>query len=94
LRPLLGKDTIYRQLGNSYKDAMGELPLVYSRIEALLDDGSDKSSKHRSLEIIRGALSEEVAEHVLAKAVLEYSKMADNLNELGRKLKMIEKNNK
>lgn len=71
---------------------MGELPLVYSRIEALFDDESDKSSKHRSLEIIRGALGEEVAKLVLANAVPEYSEIADNLNELGRKLKMIEKN--
>lgn len=49
------------------------------------------ASKHRSLEIIRGALGEEVAELVLANAVPEYSEIADNLNELGRKLKMIEK---
>ena len=92
MRPLLGKDTIYRQLGNSYKEAMGELPLVYSRIEALFVDESDKFSKYRSLEIIRGALGEEVAKFVLANAVPEYSEIADNLNELGRKLKMIEKN--
>jgi hypothetical protein len=49
------------------------------------------ASKHRSLEIIRGALGEKVAELVLANAVPEYSEIADNLNELGRKLKMIEK---
>ena len=87
LRKLLGKDTIYRQLGNSYKEAMGNLPLVHGRIEALFDQEGEKSAKQRSLEIIRGALGEEVAELVLANAVPEYSEIEDDLNDLGRRLK-------
>ena len=87
LRKLLGKDTIYRQLGNSYKEAMGNLPLVHGRIEALFDQEGEKSAKQRSLEIIRGALGEEVAELVLANVVPEYSEIEDDLNELGRRLK-------
>ena len=54
LRKLLEKDTIYRQLGNSYKEAMGNLLLKHRRIEALFDQGGEKSAKQRSLEIIRG----------------------------------------
>ena len=73
LRKLLGKDTIYRQLGNSYMEAMGNLPLVHGRIEALFDRESEKSAKQRSLKIIRGALGEEVAKVVLANAVPPYS---------------------
>ena len=62
LRPLIGKATLYRQLGDSYREAMQALPLVHAGIEALLNDEADKSARERSLEIIRGALGDEVAE--------------------------------
>ena len=58
LRKLLGKDTIYRQLENSYKEAMVNLPLVHERIEALLDEEGEKSTKQRSFEIIRCAMGD------------------------------------
>ena len=32
LRALIGKATLYRQLGDSYKEAMQNLPLVHARI--------------------------------------------------------------
>jgi len=67
LRPLIGKATLYRQLGDSYREAMQALPLVHARIEALLNVEADKSARERSLEIIRGALGDEVAEMVLAE---------------------------
>ena len=86
LRPLIGKATLYRQLGDSYREAMQALPLVHARIEALLNDEADKSARERSLEIIRGALGDEVAEMVLAKTVPEYSPIEDALNELGKDL--------
>jgi hypothetical protein len=44
-------------------------PLVHARIEALLNDEADKSARERSLELIRGALGDEVAEMVLAETV-------------------------
>ncbi|MDA8742302.1 hypothetical protein N9M64_01180 [bacterium] len=65
---------------------MQALPLVHARIEALLNDEANKSAKERSLEIIRGALGDEVAEMVLAEAVPEYSPIKDALNELGKDL--------
>ena len=37
LRALIGKATLYRQLGDSHREAMQNLPLVHARIEALLD---------------------------------------------------------
>ena len=86
LRPLIGKATLYRQLGDSYREAMQSLPLVHARIEALLNDEADKSARERSLEIIRGALGDEVAEMVLAETVPEYSPIEDALNELGKDL--------
>jgi integrase len=86
LRPLIGKATLYRQLGDSYREAMQALPLVHARIEALLNDEADKSARERSLEIIRVALGDEVAEMVLAETVPEYSPIEDALNELGKDL--------
>ena len=86
LRPLIGKATLYRQLGDSYREAMQALPLVHARIEALLNDEANKSARERSLEIIRGALGDEVAEMVLAETVPEYSPIEDALNDLGKAL--------
>ncbi|MED7679727.1 tyrosine-type recombinase/integrase, partial [Rhodobacteraceae bacterium IMCC15231] len=86
LRALIGKATLYRQLGDSYKEAMQNLPLVHARIEALLEGEKEKSVRDRSIEIIRGALGDEVADMVLANAVPEYSEIEDALNELGKAL--------
>ena len=86
LRALIGKATLYRQLGDSYKEAMQNLPLVHARIEALLEGEKEKSARDRSIEIIRGALGDEVADMVLANAVPEYSEIEDALNELGKAL--------
>ena len=86
LRALIGKATLYRQLGDSYKEAMQNLPLVHARIEALLEGEKDKSAGERNIEIIRGALGDEVADMVLANAVPEYSEIEDALNELGKAL--------
>ena len=86
LRVLIGKATLYRQLGDSYKEAMQNLPLIHARIEALLEGEKEKSARNRSIEIIRGALGDEVADMVLANAVPEYSEIEDALNELGKAL--------
>ena len=86
LRVLIGKATLYRQLGDSYKEAMQNLPLIHARIEALLEGEKEKSARDRSIEIIRGALGDEVADMVLANAVPEYSEIEDALNELGKAL--------
>ena len=86
LRALIGKATLYRQLGDSYKEAMQNLPLIHARIEALLEGEKEKSARDRSIEIIRGALGDEVVDMVLANAVPEYSEIEDALNELGKAL--------
>ena len=86
LRALIGKATLYRQLGDSYKEAMQNLPLVHARIEVLLEGEKEKSARDRSIEIIRGALGDEVADMVLANAVPEYSEIEDALNDLGKAL--------
>jgi integrase len=86
LRALIGKATLYRQLGDSYKEAMQNLPLVHARIEAMLEGEKEKSARERSIEIIRDALGDEVADMVMANAVPEYSEIEDALNELGKAL--------
>jgi hypothetical protein len=65
---------------------MQNLPLVHARIEALLEGEKDKSAGERNIEIIRGALGDELADMVLANAVPEYSEIEDALNELGKAL--------
>jgi hypothetical protein len=37
LRKVIPKATVYRQLGNTYQDALRALPKIHAEIEALLD---------------------------------------------------------
>jgi len=55
LRVLLGKDTLYRQLGDSYREAMQNLPQVHAQVEAICAQETELSARQRSLNIIRGA---------------------------------------
>ena len=82
----MGKQRSIASLGIAYKEAMQNLPLIHARIEALLEGEKEKSARDRSIEIIRGALGDEVADMVLANAVPEYSEIEDALNELGKAL--------
>ena len=52
-RPLIGKATLYRQLGDSYREAMQALPLVHARIEALLNDETDKSAREHVRDVAK-----------------------------------------
>jgi len=83
---LIGKATLYRQLGESYAEAMRNLPKVHSEIEKLFRDEAHMPSSERALAIIRGALGSEVAEQVLAGRVVEYSQEDYALNELAREI--------
>ena len=83
---LIGKATLYRQLGESYAEAMRNLPKVHSEIEKLFRDEAHMPSSERALAIIRGALGSEVAEQVLAGQVMEYSQEDYALNELAREI--------
>ena len=84
LRPLIGKDTLYCQLGDSYVEAMQNLPKVHAQIEQLFHTEAQIPSNERALAIIRGALGDEVAEQVLAGQVVEYSQEDYALNDLAR----------
>ena len=93
LVPLLGKRTIYRQLGTTYADAMKEFPYVHARIEAMFEGERKKSDRERALEVIRGNLGDEVADMVLAKSVPEYSHVDYELNDLAKRLDGLLPNN-
>ena len=84
LRPLIGKDTLYRQLGDSYAEAMQNLPKVHAQIEQLFHTEVQIPSNERALAIIQGALGDEVADQVLAGQVVEYSQEDYALNDLAR----------
>ena len=84
LRQLIGKDTLYRQLGESYSEAMKVLPKVHSEIEALFVAEETMPANERALAFIRAALGEEVAEQVSSGQVVEYSPEDYALNELAK----------
>ena len=81
---LIGKATLYRQLGESYAEAMRNLPQVHNEIDKLFRNEAHVPSGERALAIIRGALGSDVAEQVLAGQVVEYSQEDYALNELAR----------
>ena len=62
LRHLIGKDTLYRQLGESYSEAMNALSKVHLEIEQLFAAEEMMPDNERALAFIRAALGEEVAE--------------------------------
>ena len=80
LRPLIGKDTLYRQLGDSYSEAMNALPKVHLEIEQLFAAEETMPANERALAFIRAALGEEVADMVVAGHIVEYSQEDYALN--------------
>ena len=55
LRPLIGKDTLYRQLGESYSEAMNALSKVHLEIEQLFAAEEMMPDNERALAFIRAA---------------------------------------
>jgi hypothetical protein len=84
LRHLIGKDTLYRQLGESYSEAMKVLPKVHLEIEQLFAAEETMPANERALTFIRAALGEEVAALVSAGQVVEYSPEDYALNDLAQ----------
>ena len=84
MREVVGKATLYRQLGDSYAEAMRRLPKVHAEIEALFQIEKHTPMSERALAVIRGALGDEVADMVVAGHIAEYSPEDYGLNELAR----------
>jgi len=57
-------------VGESYAEAIQNLPKVHAQIEQLFHTEAQIPSNERELAIIRGALGDEVAEQVLAGQVV------------------------
>ena len=58
LRDVIPKATVYRQLGNSYDDAIRALPRVHAEIEALLDRERSIPHSQRALSLVRETLGD------------------------------------
>jgi hypothetical protein len=58
LRTMIPKATVYRQLGNTYQDALWALPKVHAEIEALFDLERRTTDEHRARELVRERLGE------------------------------------
>jgi head-tail adaptor len=58
LRTVIPKATIYRQLGNTYQDALWALPKVHAEIEALFDRERRTTDEQRARELVRERLGE------------------------------------
>jgi hypothetical protein len=58
LRAVIPKATVYRQLGNTYQDALMALPKVHAEIEALFDRERRTTDEQRARELVRERLGE------------------------------------
>ena len=58
LRTVIPKATVYRQLGNTYQEALWALPKVHAEIEALFDLERRTTDEHRARELVRERLGE------------------------------------
>lgn len=58
LRQVIPKATIYRQLGNSYDEAIRRLPVVHAEVEALFDEERSTPNSVRAKSIVRERLGE------------------------------------
>lgn len=62
LKPLIGRETLYRQLEESFGQALRNLPKVHAEIEALfLMEGQLPANRRAIAIILRAALGDEVA---------------------------------
>ena len=86
LVPLIGKKTLYRQLGHSLQEVRSNLPRVHAEIEDLFRGEDNTPSSERALRIIKASLGTEIAGWVEAGIVPEYSQEEAELNDLGRSL--------
>jgi hypothetical protein len=58
LRTVIPKATVYRQLGNTYQDALWALPKVHAEIDALFDLERRTTDEQRAKELVRERLGE------------------------------------
>ena len=56
LREVIAKATVYLQLGNTYGEAMRNLPKVHAEIEALFDVERHTPDSQRALQVIKERL--------------------------------------
>ena len=86
LREVIPKATVYRQLGDSYDEAIRRLPVVHAEVEALFDQERSTSNSVRAKSIVRERLGEWHAE-VFAEGVVDPEwDVTDDFRELAMEL--------
>ena len=87
LREVIAKATVYRQLGNTYAEAMRNLPKVHAEIEALFDMERHTPDSQRALQVVKERLGEWHAS-VFQDGVVEAEwDVTDDFRELAMALK-------
>ncbi|EAQ08217.1 site-specific recombinase, phage integrase family [Yoonia vestfoldensis SKA53] len=86
LREVIPKATVYRQLGESYDEAIRRLPVVHAEIEALFDQERNTPSSVRAKSLVREHLGAWHAD-VFAEGVVEPEwDITDDFRELAAEL--------
>ena len=87
LRQVIPKTTVYRQLGNTYDEAIRRLPKVHSEIEALFDLERRTTPSQRALNLVRERIGAREAELFQAGVVDPEWDVTDDFRELAMELK-------
>ena len=86
LRQVIPKATVYRQLGESYDEAIRRLPLVHAEIEALFDQERSTPNSVRAKSIVREHLGEWHANAFADRVVDPEWDVTDDFRELAEQL--------
>ena len=87
LRQVIPKATVYRQLGNTYDEAIRRLPKVHSEIEALFDLERRTTPSQHALNLVRERIGAREAELFQAGVVDPEWDVTDDFRELAMELK-------
>ena len=89
LREVIAKATVYRQLGNTYAEAMRNLPKVHAEIEALFDVERHTPDSQRALQVVKERLGEWHASVFQDGVVDAEWDVTDDFRELAMALKTV-----
>ena len=87
LREVIPKATVYRQLGDTYDEAIRRLPVVHAEIEALFDLERKTPNSRRAVNVVRERLGEWHAEVFADGAVEPEWDVTDDFRELAEDLR-------
>ena len=83
---MIPKATVYRQLGNTYDEAVRRLPVVHAEIEALFDQERSTPNSVCTKSLVRGRLGEWHADVFADRLVEPEWDVTDDFRELAMEL--------